>query len=83
MRGDLEDDAEILPAFPCGDFVNDESPFYGIRIRDYFAARAMQSILRNACALNIAGAKADWDDHSHVADFAYDVADAMLVERKK
>ena len=75
MRDDLKDDARLLPAFPCGDFVNDESPFYGITIRDYLAAAALPAII-----LSLGN---DCDEPLLAASHAYEVADAMLAERAK
>jgi hypothetical protein len=48
---------------------------HGMTLRDYFAAKAMQSFLTNASAC---------DGHWHVeTSGAYEVADAMMEARKK
>jgi len=56
------------PAFPTG------TAFQGMTLRDYFAARAMQTLL-------------GWDDdHANwrtYAEYAYQMADAMLKAREK
>lgn len=59
------------PAFPV------EGPFgsTGITVRDYFAAKAMQSML--AAVLQRSSASAA-RDAPHMADGAYAVADAMI-----
>lgn len=46
---------------------------FGMTLRDYFAAKAMQSFLL---------VDALWS-HEEAADFAYKMADAMLKERNK
>ena len=52
----------------------DEKTVHGVPLRDYFAARAMQTLL-------------GWDDdHANwrtYAEYAYQMADAMLEARKK
>jgi len=50
------------------------SPIYGMTLRDYFAAKAMQAYMR------IYGKE---HEISEVASFAYQQADAMLAERAK
>ena len=81
------------PAYPVEVSVGDNGPqdkqtgnysflSRGVSIRDYFAAAAMAAILsiEDPDGSNVAsGLKATED----VADFAYDVADAMLEARKK
>lgn len=64
------------PAFPTtgSEYVNNSDPsptigqFGGITIRDYFAAKAMQSLCGKY-------------DRAHEAKIAYEMADAMLYER--
>ena len=64
------------PAFPCHPGI--ENPLYdGMTLRDYFAAKAMQAILSE-----------DPDYHQKyefidLADFSYQVADAMLKARQE
>lgn len=53
-------------------------PVEGMSLRDYFAAKAMQSI---ACADADNGRFRD--GVGRTAQFAYDMADAMLAEREK
>lgn len=73
------------PAFPCettellplGDGVYyqpQEVRHAGLSIRDYFASKAMQTLLREA-EINVHD---DW-----VSKRSYQVADAMLLERSK
>ncbi|WP_186357232.1 hypothetical protein [Pseudomonas veronii] len=51
---------------------------YGVTVRDYFAAKAMQAMISTAgapCLLGLEG-----DEH-HTAKAAYKMADAMLASR--
>ena len=55
----------------------------GMALRDYFAAKAMQAALMKAqhnWAYDGLEFAIDW---SHIAESAYDAADAMLKERAK
>lgn len=62
------------PAFPVMDEVEEHGQHYGLTIRDYFAAKAMQaSRSRNS----------DYRSWADLAADAYDLADAMLAERAK
>jgi hypothetical protein len=58
-----------LNAFP----INTHEPFNeGMTLRDYFAAKAMQTILN------------DWNEnpsYSSIAEISYKMADAMLMEK--
>ena len=64
------------PAFPIRGGLH-EHQFVGASLRDYFAAKAMQAFLSSYpngavyCGL------------AHIADDAYDMADAMLKARAK
>ena len=61
------------PAFPCHPGI--ENPIYdGMTLRDYFAAKAMQSILVDI--------ECGPDDVASVVASAYIIADAMLERRK-
>ena len=66
-------------AFPMPASENNRE-WYGMSLRDYFAAKAMQGILAGVLA---DGSRFDTDGASHAADAAYKVADAMLAERAK
>jgi hypothetical protein len=63
------------PAFPC--HLDTPSEYDGMTLRDYFAAQAMQALLRQ------------YPDHlmnspaSEVASDAYSMADAMLAAREE
>ena len=63
------------PAFPC--HLDTPSEYDGMTLRDYFAAQAMQALLRQ------------YPDHlmnspaSEVASDAYSMADAMLAAREQ
>lgn len=63
------------PAFPVRGVMYDGALggqlAHGASLRDYFAAKAMQSICPNI------------EDDARVARMAYELADAMLAEREK
>lgn len=64
------------PAFPYEERSSDGTPlrdYFGMTLRDYFAAKAMQELLSQ----NLGGAIRD----ETLADFAYAMADAMLKAR--
>ena len=60
------------PAFPCE---NESYFFYGISRREYFAIKAMQSILTHQGYLSIAS--------DRIASEAFELADAMIKESDK
>jgi len=62
-------------AFPSGSGIVPYNP--GMELRDYFAAKAMQS---NMTALSNVSVP-DW--HAHIAELAYLTADAMIKARQK
>lgn len=62
------------PAFPQAE---DESGWEGMTLRDYFAAKAMQSIL-----LGLMNHKFDIQ-YDEIASMAYGQADAMIEARKQ
>ena len=64
------------PAFPGFDYIdqNNKKNPQGMTLRDYFAAKAMQTLMENAS--DIAKTKL-W-----IAITAYSMADAMLKERE-
>lgn len=68
------------PAFPTTRELGDGSSIVtsGMTLRDYFAAKAMSAM---ACADADNGRFRD--GHERTAQFAYDMADAMLAERAK
>lgn len=64
------------PAFPwCGDLNECPTINLGMTLRDYFAAKAVQGML----AENGGGAVRN----ETLAEFAYDIADAMLKARQQ
>lgn len=64
------------PAFPQKKSPYDERDHAGMTLRDYFAAKAMQSILDQKDAH-------DGRERDNAAWMAYQMADAMLKERDK
>lgn len=69
----MSDHQEDSPAFPIVHPDGKGVQYFGMTLRDYFAAKAMQGLLA-------AQAKAP---HERRAEFAYEMADAMLQERAK
>lgn len=67
------------PAFPVPSNTLQTLPektlLSGMTLRDYFAAKAVQSVLLDLTS-------SEWD-YASIAMAAYEVADAMLVERAK
>lgn len=60
-----------------------EGQEFGITLRDYFAAKAMQGLLSNTEWMHIhKGNKFLMHDET-IADTSYSIADAMLKEREK
>ena len=65
------------PAFPLQSIGPEFAPGYaGMPLRDYFAAKAMQGLLAQSCGT------AFGSDPIHGAQYAYQMADAMLAARK-
>jgi hypothetical protein len=62
------------PAFPCHPGV-ENSIYDGMTLRDYFAAKAMEAMIKN-------GAWSDYVDMEKIARLAYQQADAMLKARQ-
>lgn len=74
------------PAFPAEEWIDSEDPrcinpvrHPGMSLRDYFAAKAMQSIVAGAIAQ---GAATNSEDAPELAKVAWLMADAMLATRK-
>ena len=66
------------PAFPLQSIGPDFAPGYaGMSLRDYFAAKAMQGLLAQSCGTALGS------DPIHGAQYAYQMADAMLAARKE
>lgn len=71
-----------LPAFPfaCQGPTTGPEFYYGITIRDYFAAKALQGWLASF------GPETTIESTEHekiIAAFAYRISDAMIAERSK
>jgi len=64
------------PAFPNEGFNGWGEPFQGMTLRDYFAAKAMQTFLDSV------GWKSDQKWFDEIAEGAYKTADAMLKVRE-
>lgn len=72
------------PAFPVTACVDHE--FVGMTLRDYFAAKAMQALIANECAVQRhkeVAAIEGFNPEVLLATGAYMFADAMLAERAK
>lgn len=58
-----------------------DGQWYGLTIRDYFAAKAMQAILTNDALLKTIS-KENCNSTQTLAESAYEMADAMLKQRE-
>ena len=71
------------PAFPRS-MISLNGPFsssaysdgYGMDLRDYFAAKAMQGMIGGKWPTT-------YGERLHISEFAYDMADAMMEARKE
>lgn len=73
------------PAFPSGIANGKKYPDqYGMTLRDYFAAKAMQGLMSgrwgDGCASNLNNH--EFSTAHSIAQFAYAIADAMLKAKK-
>lgn len=67
------------PAFPwCGDLNDCPTINLGMTLRDYFAAKAMQSMVQGRGAANL-----EQGGYTAVSMMAYRIADAMLKAREQ
>jgi hypothetical protein len=73
FRSDMDANVKNMPAFPT----NHETLLYGMTMRDYFAAKAMQGQI---CGVD--GGEATDRFVGEVAAFSYAMADAMLKARE-
>jgi hypothetical protein len=67
------------PAFPIWELNgqgNPEMTGFGMTLRDYFAAKAMEGLLAQSCGTAMGS------DPIHGAQYAYAMADAMLKARR-
>lgn len=67
-----------MKAFPIANMEGDEE-FLGMDLRDYFAAKAMQAIIGKSDDKSIEIDEID----NWIGDYAYVVADAMMIAREK
>lgn len=71
------------PAFPVPGLQHDQD-FNGMSLRDYFAAKAMQVVAQNeSWRANLYTPQDGLSIMENNARLAYQIADAMLVERAK
>lgn len=72
------------PAFPlAASEYGGNGPEYGMTLRDYFAANAMQALITNDQVLRAASVHYEGGSESSIARIAYEQADAMLAARDK
>lgn len=69
--------------FAVGNDIRKTLPSQGMSLRDYFAAKAMQSILVCDAASAISSAKDSETVGQYVARQSYEMADSMLKEKGK
>ena len=67
------------PAFPCKNYPKVEEQF-GMTIRDYFAAKAMQAKIQTSSSPAWILSK---DDEALLAEASYSMADAMIAQRNR
>lgn len=67
-----------LPAFPIIVTSDTTVQCFGITIRDYFAAKAMQTLINVQMDENSPNAT-----NEEIVKWSYEIADAMLKEREK
>ena len=62
----------------------DENGFtqYGMTLRDYFAAKAMQGIISNTELSNLISGNNGMPSPAYVASTSFEIADAMLKQRE-
>jgi hypothetical protein len=80
MKDNKETKPENPPAFPTqwdSRHQPESTTEFGMTLRDYFAAKAMQGLLTSPQMYE------DVNDNKSCAKRAYDIADAMLAERSK
>lgn len=58
-----------------------QEPYSGMKLRDYFAAKAMQGIMSEY--LSKGNGNGYWSDYDRIAKEAYKVADEMLKQREE
>lgn len=68
-------DKKELPAFPHQK--EDGSPYWGMSLRDYFAAKALQGWIASFTSED------GKPNPGHCADLCYEIADAMMEARGK
>ena len=77
------------PAFPFGQTDEQSGQLVngwgseGMTLRDYFAAKAMQGIISGGGLGFMGWHPSNWDSSKSLAKSAYEMADAMLLERAK
>lgn len=83
MNEQIKDGGQAFPCFkPEGPLMQDGGPEWsaevipGMTLRDYFAAKAMQGVIAQACGTALGS------DPKYAADYAYAAADAMLAARE-
>ena len=78
-------DKESIPAFPesYGDPRNPGWIGGGMTLRDYFAAKALQSMIHTIYSTGFTGKSGSPITEEIIAAQSYHFADAMLVERAK
>jgi hypothetical protein len=69
-----------MKAFPNTNHFDDG---YGMDLRDYFAARAMQGLLDSKIIMEICQMTGDKELPELVATMSYNMADAMIKERDR
>jgi hypothetical protein len=79
-EGDMSKDT-LIPAFPLPSTVSNGQVYdceqYGMSLRDYFAAKAMQAWISSDCSMD------KQTTRECISECSYAMADAMLEAREK
>ena len=70
-------------AFPIPEKLTATDVQHGMTLRDYFAAKAMQALVRNNAAAVPSATEIGVVPGVRVATIAYDIANAMMEQREK
>ena len=72
-----------MKAFPVQESVPQDDDYEGMDLRDYFAAKAMNAVIKGSFEDVIEACKDDNSDvEGFIAHYSYKMADAMMEARK-
>lgn len=76
MSAQINDGGQAFPTAAAYGTYSSTGAVQGMTLRDYFAAKAMQGVIAQACGTALGS------DPKYAADYAYAAADAMLRARE-